>query len=128
MSPPAFLLRCLLIVAFCLDGSLSLWMSSAMAAERVEHLADSDLHPPTAVDDDCGDVAGNGGGGDDSSHEACDCSTGAACGCACVFPVAAMTHAVPFLARHVLAVRPPTTEFTAVPRSTATPVFRPPIG
>ena len=127
MSPLAFALRCLLIVAFCLDGSLSLWMSSAMAAEQVHHVADADAHASTVVDDDCGDVAGNARDGS-SSHEECDCNPGTACGCACVFPVAAMTHAVPFLAQHVLTVRPPSASFIAVRPSTVTPVFRPPIG
>ena len=127
MSPLAFALRCLLIEAFCLDGSLSLWMSSAMAAEQVGHVADSGMHASTAVDDDCGDVPGNAGEGS-SSHEECDCDSGTACGCACVFPVAAMTHAVPFLAQHVLTTRPPVAAYAAVRPSTVTPVFRPPIG
>lgn len=126
MPSLALLLRCLLIVTFCLDGSLSLWTSSAMAANEVRHAAANGMQQVAAAADDCEDRVTQGERG--SSHEDCDCGSGMACGCACVFPVAAITRPLPFAAQHALASRPAMFSLAAVPLSATTPVFRPPIG
>lgn len=119
------LLRCLLIVAFCLEGSMSLWVSSAMAADRAGHVdAAQGSHPP--LEQDCEDDAQRDQGG--SAHEDCDCGSGLGCACACMFPVAAMVPVVPFAARHLLATGPAVPSWTAVVPTAIAPVFRPPIG
>ena len=125
MSPPALLLRCLLIVTFCLDGSLSLWTSSAMAATQAQHMPAGGGAQAATAGADCED--GDQQGERAASHEDCDCGSGA-CGCACAFPVAAITHALPFLAQHALATRPAVVSLATEPLGSVTPVFRPPIG
>ena len=125
MSPLALLLRCLLIVTLCLDGSLSLWSSSAMALHEVQQAVDSGTQTALAADEDCEEGAAAAERG---SHEDCDCGSGSACGCACVFPVAAITHPLPFMAQHALTSQPAPLSLAAEPSSTITPVFRPPIG
>lgn len=125
MPPFGILLRCLLILAFCLEGSMSLWVSSAMAADRAGHVGTAqDSQAP--VEQDCEDDAPRDLGG--SAHEDCDCGSGLGCACACMFPVAAMVPVVPFAARHLLATVPPVPSRTAVVPTAIAPVFRPPIG
>lgn len=123
------LLRCLLIVAFCLEGTLSLWASSAMAAEgavaaasRVETAAESG--DALAADLSCADDVTHREGG--SPHGDCDCGTGSGC-CACAFPVLAVVHSVPFAAQHRLADQPPILAPASLVPAAATGVFRPPI-
>jgi hypothetical protein len=129
----ALLLRCLLIVTLCLDGSLSLWSSSAMAANQARHAAASVTAPALAEADDaeCADTsegAGSQPGRPGAAHEDCDCGVGT-CGCPCLFSVAAtITHAVPFMALHTLATQPVMPSPSHVPLNTRTAVFRPPIG
>ena len=125
---PSFhlLLRCLLLVTFCLEGSLSLWASSAMAVDNAHQVAAMDQDRPVAIDEDCADEASNDEGG--SPHHDCDCAQGPGCGCACVFPVVAITHAIPFAAQHLLATVPAVPSRLPVVVTASTPVFRPPIG
>lgn len=121
------LLRCLLIVAFCLEGTLSLWASSAMAAEGAVAAATrigAESNDTLAVDLDCEDDSSHGQGG--SPHRDCDCGTGSGC-CACAFPVLAVAHGVPFAAQHRLAEQPPIPAPASVIPAAATGVFRPPI-
>lgn len=126
MSPFGTLLRCLLIVTLCLEGSLSLWSSSAMAVERIEHLATASPAPAVEADEDCDDGTSREGSG--ASHDDCDCGSGSGCLCACAFPLLAVTHTVPFAAQHLLASQPAVLEQTSVALATTARVFRPPIG
>ena len=120
------LLRFLLIVTFCLEGSVSVWAASAMAVDNAHEVSATEKARPASIDEDCGDEASAEQGG--AVHEECDCAQGLGCACACVFPVIAFVHAVPFAAQHSLA------SVTAVPARlpvvlvAITPVFRPPIG
>lgn len=131
MSPLRILLRCLLIVMFCLEGSLSLWASSAMAVDSAALDVAAKQSPATATGKACeedgsrGDETAQGEGG--SSHHDCDCGTGAGC-CACVFPVLAITHALPFAAQHRLATQLAVPSRSPVVLTATTAVFRPPIG
>ena len=121
------LLRCLLIVAFCLEGTLSLWTSSAMAAEGAVAAAASgaaESRDGLAADPDCEDDASHEQGR--TPHRDCDCGSGSGC-CACAFPVLAVVHSVPFAAQHRLADQPPTPAPASVVPAAATGVFRPPI-
>jgi hypothetical protein len=127
MPSPALLLRCLLIVTLCLDGSLSLWSSSVMAVAEVRHAAaDATAAVAAETDDvDCADAGTSDQSG--AAHEDCDCGVGA-CGCFCLLSFAAITHAVPFTAQHTLAIQPVLPSPPHVPLSARTAVFRPPIG
>lgn len=126
MPPLGILLRCLLIVAFCLEGSMSLWASSAMAADRAGHVVAAGQALPAPVDQDCEDGATRDQGG--SAHQDCDCGAGSACTCACMFTAVAIVHTLPFAARHLLATVPAVPSRTAVVLTAIAPVFRPPIG
>jgi hypothetical protein len=128
------MLRGLLILAFCLDGSAGLWKASAMAASTVQQLQANDdgvsepHHGASAMAEstqDCPDaeVPGQGSG----EHEDCDCA-GAGCDCACDFLKVAVAHKVPsagpvWLAFVNVLPRPET-----VGKSSLSSVFRPPIG
>ena len=121
------LLRCLLIVAFCLEGTLSLWASSAMAAENAVSAAievGNQGGDTLASDADCEDDSAHRE--DASPHRDCDCGTGSGC-CACAFPVLAVVHSVPFAAQHRLADQPAALAPVSAVPAAATGVFRPPI-
>lgn len=126
MSPLHLLLRCLLIVTFCLEGSLSLWASSAMAVDGAHQAVAADQASPAAIDRECADEASPERGG--SVHNDCDCAQGPGCACACVFPVVAIAHAIPFAAQPLLATVPAVPSRLPVVVKAITPVFRPPIG
>lgn len=118
------LLRCLLIVAFCLEGTLSLWSSSAMATEGVVAAASTDAAAALLADEDCEEQTPHREDG--SPHRDCDCGTGSGC-CACAFPVLAVIHSVPFAAQHRLADQPAALAPVSAAPAAATGVFRPPI-
>lgn len=120
------LLRFLLIVTLCLEGSVSVWAASAMAVDNAHEVADTEKAGPAVIDEDCGDEAATEQG--DAVHEECDCAQGLGCACACVFPVIAFVHAVPFAAQHSLASVPAVPARFPVVIAAITPVFRPPIG
>lgn len=124
MSMLGTLLRCLLIVTLCLEGSMSLWASSAMAVDNAREVGAASQTTSAVSDQDCEDQASQGGG--DATHHECDC-TSAGCTCACVFPVVAIVH-VPFAARHLLASVPAVPSRAPVVLTATTRVFRPPIG
>jgi len=132
MSPPALLLRLLLAVTLCLDGSLSLWMSSAMAAERAGMASDAAGQRGTPLGEDCERAPATDDDAGSVPHEDCDCragfGTGSGCGCVCVFPLAAIQHPLLFAARQRVSSPPPGFVPVGVPRSAVSPVFRPPIG
>jgi len=121
----ALLVRCLLIVALCLDSGAVRWHAATVAAatatpakntaqKAVRHdvvragCEDKDLHKK-----------------DGAEHEDCDCTMG--CTCACVFPTASNASTFEFLARHFLSLRPTIAVTPPSLRSTPSPVFRPPI-
>ncbi|MHB8911362.1 MAG: CopL family metal-binding regulatory protein [Lysobacter sp.] len=126
MSPLHTLLRFMLVVTFCLEGSMSLWASSAMAVDSAHQVAAAVQAPPAAADQDCEDVASSDEGG--SVHRDCDCGAGSGCACACVFPVVAIAPTLPFAAQHLLATQPVVPSRAPVALAAITPVFRPPIG
>lgn len=127
MSVSALLLRCLLIVTLCLDGSLSLWTASVTAVTQIQHAVAAGERTTQAALDEAADCEDEGRGQGAQSHEDCDCSSGG-CECLCIFSIAAITHSVPFLAQHALTTKPTAWPPSHVPLSTRTPVFRPPIG
>ena len=119
------LLRCLLIVAFCLEGSLSLWATSAMAAENVHGAIATDHTMAPTIGEDCDDSRAVDA--DRVTHSDCDCVQGPGCTCAFVFPVGAMAQSPFFAARQRPAAEPvlwprPPVRVVATAR-----VFRPPI-
>lgn len=120
------LLRFLLIVTFCLEGSLSVWAASAMAVDSAHQVAATEQARPASTDEDCADEASPERGG--AVHEDCDCAQGLGCACACVFPVIAFVPAIPFAAQHSLANVPAVPARLPVVFAATTPVFRPPIG
>jgi hypothetical protein len=122
MSPSGILLRCLLIVTLCLESSLSLWASGAMAVERAAHAATADRPDASG---DCEDDASPEQKG--APHEDCDCGAGSGCACACMLPVFASASTVPFSAQHLLADRPAVLRQTTAAPAVAARVFRPPI-
>lgn len=120
------LLRFLLIVTFCLEGSLSVWAASAMAVDTAPLFAAAEQPSPVAIDRDCADEASAEQAG--AVHEDCDCEKGLGCACACVFPAIAFTPAIVFAAQHLLANVPAVPSRLPVVVAATTPVFRPPIG
>ena len=126
MPPLRVLLRFVLVVTFCLEGSLSVWTASAMAVDSAHQAAAADQASPVAIDRDCADEASPEEGG--SVHKDCDCAQGLGCACACVFPVVAITPTIPFAAQHLLATVPAVLSRLPVVITATTPVFRPPIG
>lgn len=133
----AALLRCLLIVAFCLDGSASLWSASSMAVSMAAHGVGSGhgqrMHdepaPAASMDVDCSgaELAGRLDTGHEIDHESCDCSS-AACQCPVGFTNVVVVHTVPFAAQHRVSTELTVSEPASIARGSLSPVFRPPIG
>ena len=131
------LLRCLLIVAFCLDGSASLWSASSMAVSMAGHGAGighgERLHDErvsaSATEVDCpdGELAGLVQTGHEIDHEDCDCGSGA-CQCPVGFTSVVVAHGVPFAAQHRVSTELAVSEPASIARGSLSPVFRPPIG
>ena len=125
---PSFplIMRCLLIAALCLDFGVAQWAASSMAVTEAQQPSTPQDSASIANADDCDDGASQGSP-DTSNHEG-ECDSGSACCAACVFPVAAIIHAVPFGAKHLLVDQPqPRSIHLAVQRDNGR-VFRPPIG
>ena len=131
------LIRCFLIVAFCLDGSASLWSASSMAVSMAGHGAGighgermhDERAPAAAMDVDCpdGELAGRVDTGHEIDHESCDCSS-AACQCPIGFTNVVVAHGVPFAAQHRVSTALTVPEPASIARGSLSPVFRPPIG
>lgn len=124
MSMLGTLLRCLLIVTLCLEGSMSLWASSAMAGDITRDVGEASQATSAIGGQDCEDQAAQGESG--AAHHECDC-TSTGCTCACMFPVVAIFH-VPFAAQHLLATVPAVPSRAPMMVTATTRVFRPPIG
>ncbi len=126
MHPLHLLLRCLLLVTFCLEGSLSLWASSAMAVDNAHHATTAEQTRPVASGQDCEDpLAGDRGG---LAHHDCDCGQGLGCACLLVFPIMAFNQVLPSAAQHLLATVPAGAPRAPLVVTAVTRVFRPPIG
>lgn len=134
----SILLRCFLIVAFCLDGSASLWSASSMAVSMAGHDGGGAVHgqrehdePRSAAsqDADCpeGELAGQVDTGHEAEHESCDCSS-AACQCPVGFTTVVVAHTVPFAAQHRVSTELTVSIPASIARGSLSPVFRPPIG
>lgn len=131
------LLRCFLIVAFCLDGSASLWSASSMAVSMAGHGAgaghgqhmNGERSAAAAMDVDCPDAgfAAQVDTGHEIDHESCDCSS-AACQCPAGFTNVVVAHGVPFAAQHRVSAALTVPEPASIVRRSLSPVFRPPIG
>ena len=120
------LLRFLLVLTFCLEGSLSAWSASAAALDDVHQVVVADAASPVVSDQDCAEEGVPGEGR--SVHDDCECAQGLGCACACVFPVGAMAGTIAFAARHPLATAPAVRARVLVVPIVLTRVFRPPIG
>ncbi|GAB2626829.1 hypothetical protein GCM10027191_24330 [Novilysobacter erysipheiresistens] len=126
MPPFPLIMRCLLIAALCLDFGVAQWTASAMAVTEAQQPSIQEHNASAENAEDCDDGAPQGSS-DTSSHEG-ECDSGSACCAACVFPVAAIIHAVPSGAKHLLVDQPrPRSIHLAVQRDNGR-VFRPPIG
>ena len=123
MSPCAFLLRCLLIVALCFDVGVAQWRASAMAVSEAQQAADATQ--TAALGEDC-ETDTRQAGEPGSDHD-CDCDLGSRC-CGCAFPAAVIVYSVPFSAQHLLATRPLAPSVVPMRLPERTRVFRPPIG
>lgn len=117
----ALLMRCLLIVSLCFDLGVSQRAATVMAASEARQATSADRVAQNDVD--CAEDAPQGGNGA-PHHYNCD---GSAC-CACAFPVATITHMVPFAARYALANQPALRSILPTALGENARVFRPPIG
>src|SRR3546814_11750818 len=75
-----------------------------MAVMEAQHSSTPQPGASVVNTDGCDDGASQGSP-DTSNHED-ECDSGSACCAACVFPVAAIIHAVPFGAKHLLVDQP----------------------
>lgn len=124
----ALLMRCLLIVALCFDTGVSQWTASAMAMTEVQQAANLQRNASaTSVQDDADCETREGMGEKTPAHHDCTCDLGSTC-CACAFPVATVTHAIAFAARHELSDQPAPRSVPPSPLRDSARVFRPPIG
>ncbi|KGM56285.1 hypothetical protein N800_08790 [Lysobacter daejeonensis GH1-9] len=135
MAWSALALRCLLIVAFCLDGGASLWKASQMAA----HMASKSSNATAStVSDPVSGTAATSAQGCESpglavststneQHEDCDCEEANGCRCPCAFAVKLLVQRVPFAAQHRLAVQPAIAQEPSTAQIKTSAVFRPPI-
>ena len=137
MPLPATLLRCLLILAFCLDGSASLWSASSMAVSMASHgvgighgqRMHDEGEPEVVMHVDCPEdaYAARGDTGHEIDHEDCDCSS-AVCQCPVGFTNVVVAHGVPFAAQHRVSTELTVSAPSSIARGSLSPVFRPPIG
>ena len=130
----ALLLRCLLILALCLDGGVGVWRATTMAAGMVGHVTNASpaashsdqLATASVADEDCNEAPATRGK-QSGDHGDCDCTKNG-CACACAFAGIAFTHAVPFAAQHLLATKPAVPLRPQIVSEFSSAVFRPPIG
>lgn len=140
MAWSALALRCLLVLAFCLDGGVSLWKASAMAATMAGQAvaattpstpavaADPRHHVPfaaRAASLDC-ETRGTFLPGS-TDHQDCNCDADGGCACPCTFAVKLLAHEVPFAAQHRLPMQPAEPEQEAPAQMQTATLFRPPI-
>lgn len=140
MAWSALALRCLLVLAFCLDGSASLWKASAMATAMAERAvavatpstpaaaADPTHHGPLAVraaslSCETRDTFSPG----NADHQDCNCDTDRGCTCPCTFAVKLLAHEVPFAAQHHLPMQPAEPQQETPAQAQTATLFRPPI-
>lgn len=141
MRGKSFLLRLLLCVTLCLNGSTALWASTRMALDpshMVPANAAAATHEDHARPDACGHVADcpepavSPDAVDRHAHAGDDCRCGAGilagCSCGCAYPASAIAVSVPFAARHVLQAAAPVYVETRAPLQESSTIFRPPIG
>ncbi|QOD90767.1 CopL family metal-binding regulatory protein [Lysobacter sp. CW239] len=130
------LLRCLIVLAFCLDGSAMAWQKSAMAAGAVHHGHDthvtSDGHRTTGHEPDPVAVLADGSehaeaGSRGVIHENCDC-TETGCDCACGFVTLALARGLPLVDAPWIGFVPISGDLTTAGRGVPSSLFRPPIG
>ncbi|WP_024891990.1 CopL family metal-binding regulatory protein [Luteimonas huabeiensis] len=141
------LLRVLLSLLLCLNGSTALWASAGMALAP-GHLADhagadqatgashGDHGAPVACAGSdpaaCLASAADAATADDHRHadgERCDCGAGmiAGCACNCAYPAGTIDVTVPFAGRHALRSEPPLHVEILAPQRGSGKIFRPPI-
>ncbi|MGY0558538.1 CopL family metal-binding regulatory protein [Lysobacter sp. A421] len=129
----SLLLRCMVVLAFCLDGSAMAWQKSTMAVAAVHH-ADTYVpsaghegadHAPDAVAvSDCEDSTSTTPS--DASHEDCGCSDNG-CECACGFVTLALARGISTDAFWIGFVQV-SGNLTTVAQGASSSLFRPPIG
>lgn len=133
MRGKSILLRLLLCVTLCLNGSTALWASTQMALDA-SHMAPAKAtaaahedHSPSPAD-----ANADAEPGDRHLHSGDDCRCGAGllagCACGCAYPASAIAVSVPFAARHVLQDEAPVYIETRAPLQESSTIFRPPIG
>lgn len=136
MAWSALVLRCLLVLAFCLDGGVSLWKASTMASRMAgEALAGTTVAEAGARHHDLAPSQASGGNcetkgtflPDNVGHDDCNCDTDGSCNCPCAFAVKLLAHEVPFAAQHRVPAQPAEPLQEAVAQAQTTSVFRPPI-
>ncbi|HJU39371.1 MAG TPA: CopL family metal-binding regulatory protein [Tahibacter sp.] len=120
-----FLLRCLLLVALCLDGRFAPSMPNA-AADPGASAASGVVASTTAAASKVDDCAKPGNGQRGGDHGDCDCAKGT-CGCVCFLSVAALPAVSPSLLPHALPAGPLAWSAPHVPGGLRTKLFRPPI-
>lgn len=133
MAWSAFALRCLLLVAFCLDGGTSLWKVSQMAAQMASQPRNvTDL---TVLHHEVAEVAVGVPECDvenatlpvNGEHDDCACDETGHCDCPCTFAEKLLAYKVPFSAQHALPAHPPVVQVESRAQSETSAVFRPPI-
>jgi hypothetical protein len=140
MAWSALALRCLLVLAFCLDGGVSLWKASAMATDMAERAAavttpsaaaasaDPVHHGPSAVRSAYSDCETRGTfSSSNTDHQDCDCDADGGCACPCTFAVKLLAHEVPFAAQHRPPMQPAEAQQEAPAQAQTATLFRPPI-
>ncbi|WP_144813753.1 CopL family metal-binding regulatory protein [Lysobacter ruishenii] len=135
MAWSALALRCLLIVAFCLDGGLSLWKASAMAVRMAETAPVVAASDPAAHHGDGQPQAASGACETegtfllpDGDHDDCDCQSMDGCKCPCTFAVKLIVYKILPALPQRLSMRSAAPLRVAVARTQTSAVFRPPIG
>lgn len=129
------LLHCLIVLAFCLDGTAMAWQKSAMAAGAVHghnshatsdghEVADHSLDPAVVL----AEGPGHGDAGSpDVVHEECDC-TEAGCDCSCGLVTLALARGVSLADAPWIGFVPISSLLTTAGKGTSSSLFRPPIG
>jgi hypothetical protein len=124
-------LCCLLIVAFCLGGSVTLWRATAMATTMSRHAVvntpQDTSHDTASTDAASGDACDDAAVTDETSHQDCDCGA-MGCACPCGVTSVPVAHAAVFATQHWLAPLRAPSDLGASIRIALPAAFRPPIG
>jgi hypothetical protein len=120
-----FLLRCLLLVALCLDGRFAPSMPKIDADTGAAATTSAVVLTQAATSnrDDCAEP---GNGTRSGIHDDCDCAKGT-CGCICFLSVAALPSVPSSLLPHTLPAEPVVWSAPHVPSGLRATLFRPPI-